>query len=117
MNKLSQYKKSLRKEQTKAEAILWSCLRNRKMNNYKFRRQHVLQHYIVDFICLKKNLIVELDGGQHANQQLYDADRTTKLEKDGYRILRFWNFEILTDTKRVLEVILDALRMPYSSGK
>ena len=116
MNTLTTYKKSLRVDQTNAENMLWSHLRNRKMDNFKFRRQHVLQGYIVDFACLEKKLIIELDGGQHGEQQQYDIVRTRKLEKNGFKVLRFWNFEVLRDVKRVLKLIYEALTETITIG-
>lgn len=80
------------------------------MFGYKFRFQHRLPPYIVDFVCLKAGLIVELDGGQHAVNQPYDQARTRYLETQGYRVLRFWNNEVLENLDGVLEVIADALR-------
>jgi very-short-patch-repair endonuclease len=76
---------------------------------YKFRRQEVIGPYIVDFLCLKVKLIVEADGGQHIEQKAYDNERTTELEAKGYRVLRFWNNEILTELDAVLETIRLAL--------
>ena len=110
---LKHFKKSLRKSQTDAENILWYHLRNRNFQNYKFRRQHVLCGYIVDFVCLEKKLIIELDGGQHANQIAYDSARTLKLEAHGFQILRFWNDEIFNNTNDVLEVIYETLNTPH----
>ena len=107
---LKRFKKSLRKSQTDAESILWHYLRNRNFQNHKFRRQHTLCGYIVDFVCLEKKLVVELDGGQHAEVIDYDSARTLKLEADGFQILRFWNNEIFNSMDSVLEVIYKALK-------
>jgi very-short-patch-repair endonuclease len=106
---LNQFKKSLRLSQTNVENILWYHLRNRNMKGLKFRRQHVLQGYIVDFVCLEKKLIIELDGSQHADREAYDAMRTKILENDGFRIIRFWNNNVLENLSTVLEVIYNAL--------
>jgi very-short-patch-repair endonuclease len=81
------------------------------MKGLKFRRQHVLQGYIVDFVCLEKKLIIELDGSQHADQETYDAVRTQALEKDGFKVIRFWNNEVLESIGVVLEVIYSALNI------
>lgn len=106
---LNQYKKSLRLNQTDHENILWYHLRNRNMENCKFRRQHILHNYIVDFVCLEKKLIIELDGSQHDEQEKYDIHRTQKLEQHGFQILRFWNHEVVENIAVVLEVIYDAV--------
>ncbi len=71
----------------------------------KFRRQHQIGSYVVDFCCIEKNLIVEIDGGQHAEQKVYDTERTLRLASEGYRVIRFWNHEVLNLTESVLEKI------------
>src|SRR4029079_12797034 len=86
----------LRREMTDAERKLWSVLRNRKLNGAKFRRQQPLGPYIADFVCQECRLIIEADGGQHADNAS-DARRTAFLESVGYRVLRFWNNDILTN--------------------
>ncbi len=101
---LKQFKKKLRHSQTYAEEILWSYLRNREFA-YKFRRQHVLQGYIVDFVCLEKKLIIELDGKHHAEKIDYDNLRTQALQKDGFTVLRFWNNDVFSNVEFVLEKI------------
>ncbi len=106
---LKHFKKSLRKTQTDAEGILWYHLKNRNFQNYKFRRQHILCGYIVDFVCLEKKFIIELDGGQHAEQVKYDTTRTLTLKADGFQVLRFWNDEIFNNMDSVLEYIYEAL--------
>ena len=102
---LKHFQKSLRKTQTNAESHLWYHLRNRHLDGFKFRRQHILQGYIVDFVCLEKKLIIELDGSQHATQQEYDSQRTLELKKDGFKVLRFWNNEVLDNVEGVWNVI------------
>jgi len=103
----------LRHQASEAERILWRHLRGRRLNGYKFRRQLVIEPYIVDFACLDAKLIIEADGGQHADQAAYDARRTAILESMGYNVLRFWNNEILTELKSVLEQIgLELNRSP-----
>jgi very-short-patch-repair endonuclease len=77
LKRLEKFKKSLRTSQTNAESILWYHLRNRGLNKYKFRRQHVLQEYIVDFVCLEMKLVIELDGGQHVEQKAYNNVSST----------------------------------------
>ena len=90
--------------------MLWFRLRDRRLAGFKFRRQMVLGPYILDFACIEAGLVVEADGGQHAEQQEKDARRSAWLSGKGYRILRFWNHEILTETEVVLASILHALR-------
>ena len=102
--------KSLRQNSTDAEKHIWHFLRAKRLNGYKFRRQHLIYPYIVDFICLEKSLIVELDGGQHAEQIIYDQNRSKFLKLNGYHILRFWNNEALLETESVLNVILNTLK-------
>ncbi|MFN0118322.1 MAG: endonuclease domain-containing protein [Elusimicrobiota bacterium] len=103
------YARSLRSNPSKAEKLLWYYLRNNQLNNYKFRRQHVIKPYIVDFVCIEKKLIIEVDGGQHALQENYDAHRTEFLQSKGYKVLRFWNNHVLVNTESVLESILKFL--------
>jgi very-short-patch-repair endonuclease len=107
--------RSLRGHQTDAEQLLWHRLRNRRLQGWKFRRQHEIDLFIVDFACPDAALIVELDGGQHGEQQIYDEARTRKLQERGYRVLRFWNNDLLTNIDGVLEVILEALASPSPS--
>jgi len=94
---------------TDAERLLWQHLRGRALEGYKFRRQVVVEPYIVDFLCMDVRLIVEADGGQHDQQRRYDAERSAQLEAMGYRVLRFWNHEILSEIEGVLEQIRLAL--------
>ncbi|GLQ49526.1 endonuclease domain-containing protein [Dyella flava] len=101
--------RGLRRNMTDAEHLLWRYLRNRHLMGSKFRRQHEIDRYIVDFVCPEASLIVELDGGQHAEMMAADADRTRRLESLGYRVLRFWNNDVLTNIEAVLEVILGAV--------
>ena len=114
---LKHFKKSLRTLQTDAENILWYHLRNRNFQHHKFRRQHVLCSYIVDFVCLEKRLVIELDGGQHVESTQYDLARTLKLEADGFRVLRFWNNELFNNIDSVLEIIDEALNTPHPPQK
>lgn len=105
--------RALRREQTDAEAKLWWRLRAGKLPGYWFKRQVPLGPYIVDFACLKAGLLVEVDGGQHADQVERDDRRTTWLESQGFRLLRFWNHQVLLETDDVVETIwiaLDCLR-------
>jgi very-short-patch-repair endonuclease len=98
--------KQLRANMTDAEQCLWYHLRRRQLANLRFRRQVPFACYIVDFVCFEKDLIIELDGSQHSEKQHYDAKRTMYLETQGFRVLRFWNNDVLTQTKHVLESIL-----------
>ena len=101
--------RELRKQLTEAEKTLWRHLRLRQIGGYKFRRQQPLGPYVVDFVCFEKQLIVELDGGHHSEQLAYDADRTAWLGSQGYRVLRFWNHQILGEIGAVNQVIYEAL--------
>ena len=102
--------RQLRRTSTDAERHLWRHLRRGNMAAYKFRRQFPIAGYIVDFACLPAMLVVEIDGGQHLAAQDYDAVRTRRLEANGYRVLRFWNDEVLLQTEAVLEVIWRSLQ-------
>jgi very-short-patch-repair endonuclease len=103
------FARQLRRNQTDAEKMLWSKLRNRALNGYKFRRQVPVGHYIADFLCQEVMLIVELDGGQHAEQQKYDQHRTHWLKSQGFRVFRFWNNEVLTNNDGVCLALTEAL--------
>ena len=102
--------RSLRETPTDAESLLWSHLRDRRMADHKFRRQRPIGPYFADFACLEAKLIVELDGGQHVEAAAYDENRTRFMQAQGYRVLRFWNNEVLTQTQAVRERILQALQ-------
>ncbi len=101
--------RKLRKASTDAEQLLWQQLRNRKFHGYRFKRQHVVKPYIVDFICPSNRLIIEIDGSQHLDNQEYDNDRTAYLESLDYSVIRFWNNEVLQNTNLVLEAIFNSL--------
>ena len=101
--------RKLRHQSTDAERVLWRYLRAHRMAGYKFRRQVVIDPYIVDFVCLEARLIVEADGGQHLEQAEADLKRSVFLESLGYKVLRFWNHEILGDIHTVLERIHGSL--------
>ncbi len=92
---------------------MWAHLRNRQIAGAKFRRQVPIDRYIVDFLCEKAKVIVELDGGQHQQQIAYDEQRTVALEAYGYIVLRYWNNQVLSNTEGVLQDIEDAVK---SSG-
>jgi very-short-patch-repair endonuclease len=95
----------LRQNQTEAEAKLWSRLRAHRMAGVQFRRQHAIGNYIVDFCSPRRKLIIELDGSQHLDQAEYDSERTKYLEAKGYRVLRFWNNQVMNEIDAVLNVI------------
>ena len=97
--------RSLRRNQTDAERVIWQRLRNRQLLDCKFCRQQIIGPYIADFACLSPKLIIELDGGQHADQLEYDHIRSQYLQQLGYRVLRFWNNDVLQNTAGVMETI------------
>ena len=101
--------RALRKRQTDAEKMLWDRLRNRQLEGRKFRRQQMIGMYITDFLCLEPKLVIELDGGQHVKRTDQDNQRTPYLQRLGYRVLRFWNHDVLREPDIVLEVIRDAI--------
>ena len=88
-----------------AEALLWMLLRNRRIAGAKFRRQHPVGRYILDFYCDEKKLGIELDGGQHGEAVVYDQQRDGWLREQGIRVLRFWNNQMLMETEAVMEEI------------
>jgi very-short-patch-repair endonuclease len=106
------YARGLRRRQTDAERKLWARLRDRRLLGVKFARQVPIGPYVVDFCCRERKLVVELDGGQHAMQKEYDAERTLFLEALGYRVLRFWGNDALGNTDGVLVRIAQTLTAP-----
>jgi very-short-patch-repair endonuclease len=98
----------LRKEMTPAERKLWSRLRNDQLG-VNFRRQHAIGQYIPDFCSPKAKLIIELDGSQHLEQEDYDKERTKYLESQGYKVVRFWNKDVMNDIEGVILAIKHAL--------
>lgn len=107
----TQTARTLRRNRTDAELSLWSRLRNGQVNGAKFRRQQPVGYYIVDFICFKKKLVLEIDGNQHHEESIvsYDKERTKYLESRGFRVLRFPNDDILEDIEIVLMKISKAI--------
>jgi len=99
--------KELRANRTEAETHLWQFLRARHLGGYKFRRQHPIGNYILDFYCPEKKLAVELDGGQHAaiDQMIHDQNRTATLAEMGIIVLRYWDHEVFQNTDGVVEDI------------
>ena len=99
----------LRRNAADAERELWSRPRNRQLADAKFRRQASIGRYIVDFVCFEAKPVVELDGGQHASRTEKDIERTAWLEDEGYRVVRFWNNEVLQNVEGVLAEIIARL--------
>jgi len=110
---LIEHAERLRREMTDAEARLWYYLRGHHFLGLKFKRQKPIGPYIVDFVCLEHFLVIELDGGQHL-QSVKDRQRDRVLHGRGYRVLRFWNHDVLTHTQAVLEAIRLAIEVPES---
>ncbi|MEK7517948.1 MAG: endonuclease domain-containing protein [Patescibacteria group bacterium] len=110
-----QFSRTLRKNQTETERLLWSKLRNRQLEEFKFRRQQQIGPYIADFICFEKKLIIELDGSQHNEDanKTKDVERTEWLEKEGYQVLRFWDNDIFINLEGVLEKVKLNLLHPH----
>jgi very-short-patch-repair endonuclease len=100
----------LRREATEVEKILWQALRER-LAPWKFRRQHPIGNRIADFACPARKLVIELDGGQHAERMAEDEQRSAELARHGYRVLRFWNNDVLDNLEGVLETIERALAL------
>lgn len=92
---------------TDAEQKLWHHLRRRQISGFKFRRQCPIESYIVDFVCFECMLIIEIDGGQHQAQKKIDDERTQYLEQKGFRVIRYWNHQVLTE----LDVVLKDIRL------
>lgn len=103
--------KSLRKSMTEAERRLWYRLRAHRLAGIKFKRQAVIGRYVVDFVCFERTLVIEVDGGQH-DGQASDLDRDRWFADQGFRVLRFWNNEVLSNTDAVLNCILEAAAHP-----
>ena len=95
---------------TDAEQALWRILRGRQFSGCKFRRQHPFDDYVLDFVCLSKKLVIEVDGGQHGLQTKYDEIRTERLKTAGFSVLRFWNNEEFTELYAVQEKIWAAIQ-------
>jgi len=105
INKLTILGKNLRKRPTDAEQVLWNHLRMKQMEGLKFRRQQPIDNYIVDFVCFENRIIIEADGGQHKENNK-DRERDLNLQHNGFKVLRFWNNEVLQNTNGVLEIII-----------
>jgi very-short-patch-repair endonuclease len=101
--------RSLRTEMTEAERRLWQAIRGKQLQECRFRRQYPIGPYIADFACIDRKLVLELDGGQHQEQIEYDKRRTEFLQSQGWRVLRFWNNDVLKNLDGVLASIAEAL--------
>ncbi len=97
--------KALRKNSTDVERLLWHHLRAKQLEGMKFRRQQLIGRYLVDFVCFEKRVIIEADGGQHSVETEKDKTRDEWFHSQGFKVLRFWNNEVLTNRQGVLEVI------------
>ena len=108
-SRLTPLAKALRKNSTDAENLLWRQLRAKRFGSHKFKRQQPLGKFIVDFVCFDVKLVIELDGGQHADRVDEDAERTRWLASQGFRVLRFWNNEVIENLEGVWANIMAAL--------
>jgi very-short-patch-repair endonuclease len=104
----NQKARRLRQFSTDAERRMWSALRDQRLSRFKFRRQHPIGHYIIDFACTEYALVIEIDGGQHADRTA-DVRRTASLKSEGWKVIRFWNSDVLSNTSGVVETVLRAL--------
>lgn len=118
-DKLTFFAKNQRKHSTDAEQLLWRCLRAKRMEGLKFRRQQPIGPYITDFVCFERKIVIEVDGGQHAEFVEKDRERDRWFKEQDYRVLRFWNHEVLSKTEAVLDAIrrtaLNTLPLPLPS--
>jgi very-short-patch-repair endonuclease len=112
VNRLVPKARQLRRRATEAEKMLWKHLRARQLEGVKFRRQEPIGQYIVDFVALKKKLVIEVDGGQHAVEKEKDRKRDQWLEHEGFEILRIWNNDIFDNLNGVLKSIREVLLYP-----
>jgi leucyl-tRNA synthetase len=108
-NTLYQRARSMRRAQTYAERIIWIELRKRRLAGFKFRRQHIIGPFIVDFVCLSEKVIFEVDGDSHELQKSYDDARTRYLKKLGYRVCRVMNEKVIGGGDNMLDELLSAL--------
>ncbi|MBL8450692.1 MAG: endonuclease domain-containing protein [Dechloromonas sp.] len=99
-----EFRRDLRKNPTDAERCLWQRLRSGQLAGFRFRRQHPFDGYVLDFVCLERRLVVEVDGGQHLECER-DRLRDARLRSAGFRILRYWNNQVLEETDAVVEAI------------
>jgi very-short-patch-repair endonuclease len=111
------FARNLRQNLTNPERLLWSRLRRRQLAGFRFRRQHLIGSYICDFVCPEAALVVELDGSQHLDAAAYDSRRDNFLRSRGFRVLRFWNGQVLGETENVIETICEALHRKEMDGR
>jgi very-short-patch-repair endonuclease len=104
-DKIDTIAKTLRKKSTDAENVLWKQLRRKQLEGLKFRRQQPIDNYVVDFVCFEKRIVIEVDGGQHSIERDKDSERDNYLVINGFKVLRFWNNEVLQNIEGVLEMI------------
>jgi very-short-patch-repair endonuclease len=113
----NQLQRKLRSKMTEAEKKLWHFLRARQLAGMKFRRQHPFENYVLDFVCLENKLVIEIDGGQHQEQTAADDQRSKILESAGFRVLRFWNHEVLQHpqavTGKIWQEVADKTAHPH----
>jgi very-short-patch-repair endonuclease len=114
---VNDYARELRNNSTKAERRLWGRLQRRQLGGFKFRRQRPVGPYICDFVCLEASMVIELDGSQHVAQAPYNANRDSFLRSNGFRVLRFWNGDVLSQTDTVVETIYEALHRQEMDGR
>ncbi|MEE1657078.1 endonuclease domain-containing protein [Microvirga sp. CF3062] len=110
-----QFARNLRKTLTSAEDVLWQALRGRRFHRLKFRRQVPFLNYTVDFLCVERKLIVEIDGKQHEWYAEYDSRRTKEIEHHGFKVIRFTNYDVMNDLESVLLRIAEAAVPPAAS--
>ena len=110
MDRIRLRARALRHNATDAEKLLWRRIRMWQLDEFKFRRQQPLGNYIVDFVCLAKKIVVEIDGGQHAEQRDYDGKRDAWLHEQGFIVLRFWNHDVLGSVESVAEKIYETAK-------
>jgi len=109
IERLRAHAKRMRHAPTEAEHVIWTSLRAGRLAGLKFKRQQPIGRYIVDFVCFERRIVIEIDGSQHLEAASQDYARTAWLQEQGFRVVRFWNDEVLRDTERVLEEIMRVL--------
>jgi very-short-patch-repair endonuclease len=114
---MNDFAKLLRNNATIPERLLWNRLRGRQLGGFRFRRQRPIGNYVCDFVCLSESVVVELDGSQHVEQADYDAQRDAFLKSSGFRVLRFWNGDVMERLETILETIHEALYREDLDGR
>lgn len=109
-----EHARRMRSDATDAERKLWSRLRRGQLG-IKFKRQYPIEGFVADFCSPQLKLVIEVDGGQHLERSAYDAERSARLAHSGYRVLRFWNNDVLTNIDGVLEIIAESIKSPSPS--